>query len=186
MVIRLRSPTHMPRRPRSIPVMSRPRPTWLMKALPRSWLQTNKQTTNNQKQQKARSYYFSCTDSRVHPPPFLCNKENTCTCVYTCVHACMTRHARHDTSNVVKPPEHILAMFRGFRPTFSRQTVGFAVTSPGVKLLSVRIKASVEMISDEIFCFNFSGTIFRYIVPIHHHVHQQSDAAAHGDRMEGE
>lgn len=77
-------------------------------------------------------------------------------------------------------------MFRGFRPTFSRQTVGFAVTSPGVKLLSVRMKASVEMISDKIFCFNFSGAIFRYIVPIHHHVHQQSDAAAHGDRMEGE
>lgn len=66
------------------------------------------------------------------------------------------------------------------------QTMGFAVVLPGVKLLPVCIKGSVEMISDKIFCLNFSGTKFRYFVPIHNNIHQQSGAAAHGDRMEGE
>lgn len=48
------------------------------------------------------------------------------------------------------------------------------------------MKGPVEVISDEIFCFNFSGTELRDFVAIHNHVHQQPGAAAHGDSVEGQ
>lgn len=62
---------------------------------------------------------------------------------------------------------------------------GMCGTLPGIKLLPVCMKGPVEMISDKIFCLNFSGTKFGQFVPIHNNIHQQSGAAAHGDRMEG-